>query len=112
MKSRLVVHSCNDKGDDGVGNEKDGGGDGGVELEEGDDQGEADNSDQGVGEDEDHALQGLNNVALLLKRSSDLVFCHTFGERKDGYEDPSQLQGDGSGVGVDAKDKDDVETCK
>ena len=28
MKSRLVVHSCNNKGADGVGNEKDGGGDG------------------------------------------------------------------------------------
>ena len=83
MKSRLVVHSCNDKGDGGVGNEKDGDGDGGVELEEGDDQGEADNSDQGVGEDENHALQGLNNVALLLKIISELVFCHSFGKRDE-----------------------------
>ena len=83
MKSRLVVHSCNNKGDDGVGDEKDGGGDGGVELEEGDDQGEADNSDQGVGEDENHALQGLNNVALLLKIISELVFCHSFGKRDE-----------------------------
>ena len=80
MKSRLVVHSCNDKGDGGVGNEKDGDGDGGVELEEGDDQGEADNSDQGVGEDENHALQGLNNVALQSKTFSELVLCHPFGE--------------------------------
>ena len=80
MKSRLVVHSCNDNGDDGVGNEKDGDGDGGVELEEGDDQGEADNSDQGVGEDENHALQGLNNVALQYKTLSELVLCHPFGE--------------------------------
>ena len=50
------VPLCNGSSNDGVGDEENKGGDDGVELEEGGDQGETHHSHRGVGCDKEHAL--------------------------------------------------------
>ena len=55
----IPVSPCCDKRSDGVSSQNQGGRDGGVEFEKRTDKCEAHNTDQCVGEDECHALQGL-----------------------------------------------------
>ena len=79
----VAVLLCRDNSDDGVGDEKDGGGDEGVVLQEAGDQGVADDSHHRVGKDEDNTFDDGAETALLFVLGCDLVFCHPFGQRDD-----------------------------
>ena len=92
------------EGNDGIGDEKDGGRDGGVGLQEGGDQGVADHSHQGVGKDEHHTAQDIKKLAFLLVSTSDLVLCHPLCQRDDRDQNAAQLQGQGKGLLVDIVD--------
>ena len=61
IKDVFAIHvsPCCDNGSDGVGSQNQGGRNGGVEFEKRTDKCEAHNTDQCVGEDERHALQGI-----------------------------------------------------
>ena len=72
-----------DNRDDGVGDEKDGGGDEGVVLQEAGDQGEADDSHHRVGKDEDNTFDDGAETALLFVLGCDLVFRNPFRQRDD-----------------------------
>ena len=74
------VPPCNIKGNDAVGNDKDDDWDDGVVLHEGGNQRKAHHSHKCVREDENHALQCLNNIAFNFKYICELVLCHPFGQ--------------------------------